>query len=188
MKHKNYGFEACGRADNEGRIYGALDIFEEKNITKKDPSWWKTLGYIWSLSENLSEQLEEWNQALSSHTSKEQEWFMGKDNSEKFKKLPETLEIFRGFPELDLYGMSYSLDKQIAIHFARRGANFEFEKKGKLSRGSVAHFSIAKKYTFAFMNDREEQEIIVLKKNWKHLKLLETPSFHWVATPKKKAA
>lgn len=121
---------------------------------EKDPKeYWETLGEIWVDSENIWQNMDYWRFYLTTGPEKDKEYFMSEEDRETFKNLPETITVYRGYvPRKNKGGFSYTLSKEKAEWFAKR-----FGKDGK-----VIERTVNKKDIFAYKNDRNEQEIIIL--------------------------
>lgn len=71
--------------------------------------------------------------------------------------LPETIMVYRGIQkDATTNALSWTLDKNVAEWFANRFNN----------NGTVVEVTINKKYVFAYINGRNEKEVVV---NYKKL-------------------
>jgi hypothetical protein len=78
---------------------------------------------------------------------------MSAEDRKDFKKLPDTFKVYRGYiPGQNKGGYSYTLNKEKAKWFANR-----FDRNGK-----VVERTVNKDDVFAYLNGRNEQEIIIL--------------------------
>lgn len=132
------------------RLEAFLQIADK--IRKSPKQYWETLGSIWVDSENIWQNMDEWRYLLENGPEKK-EYFMSKEDRAVFKNLPEHLVVYRGFvPKQNKSGYSYTLSPEKAEWFSKR-----FGKPGK-----VLKREIKKEDVFAYKNDRNEQEIIIL--------------------------
>ena len=119
---------------------------------QSDGRYWELLGEIWVNSENIWQMIREWRGCLKSKRLN-QHLFMRPEDLETFKNLPEELTVYRGYGlEANMRGMSYTLSLEKAIWFAQRFG----------AQGGVFKKQIKKVDAFAYMNSRNEQEIILL--------------------------
>ena len=105
---------------------------------------------IWTDSENIWQNLKVWKVVLKEKGVKEN--FMSEEDKAFFNSLPDQITIYRGHQSKNAKGLSYTLDKDKALWFANRF-------KGN---GTVKEIIIDKKKVFAYTNERDEKEIIVL--------------------------
>ena len=79
---------------------------------------------------------------------------MSPEEREIFSSLPETFTVYRGHQEQNEDGYSYTLSYEKAKWFAER-----FKSKSS----SVIEKVVNKSEVFAYLHDRNEQEIIIIK-------------------------
>lgn len=120
----------------------------QENMDRKD--FWRILGSVWTDSENIWQNLEEWKEIFEKDNLSHH--FMSEKDRKYLKSLPDKVTIYRGYHSNNKYGLSYSLSKTTAEWFANR-----FNAKGKVYKRIVSKSEI-----FAFLSSRNEQEIIVL--------------------------
>jgi hypothetical protein len=113
-------------------------------------TYWELLGSIWIDSENIWQNIKDWKKFLTADRPNK-ECFMTPEDLSAFNALPDFLTIHRGYDKSP-NGMSYSLSKTKATWFANR-----FGRKGK-----VKTIKVEKSKVFAFLNGRNEKEVIVL--------------------------
>jgi len=129
-----------------------------QQIVKKldDKNYWSLLGEIWTDSENIRQHLGWWKKVLWS--PRPQRDFMMEPAERKFlRSLPKTLAVYRGCTQKHIEGLSWTLDKKLAVGFANRFAGLA-EKVG------IAHLvsgTCKKDDVIAFFNCREEREIVI---------------------------
>lgn len=123
-----------------------------------DDEYWKHLGETWTDSENIWQNEDEWLEALSSERGcKEQ--IMDEDERKALYALPSTLTIYRGFAvDGRDAGLSWSLNRERAVWFARRLASDE--QVPRLVTGTVDKSDV-----IAHFLGRGEEEIVVLPEN-----------------------
>lgn len=132
-----------------------LDAFIqiEQELRKKPKEYWNVLGSIWVDSENIWQNIDEWRFLLKEGPEKDREYFMSKEDRAVFNELPQKLVVYRGYvPRQNKSGFSYTLNPEKAEWFSKR-----FGKPGKVLKREVN-----KEQVFAYKNDRNEQEIIIL--------------------------
>ncbi len=148
----------------EGNITSAIFLHERpyrfealtEYITDYDfdrhPDFWKTVGHVWTDSENIYESFEDW-QWIWDSIAVNRESAMSNEEQAEFAVLPDTLVIYRGVePQGTELGMSWTTDRDKAVWFARR-----FNGRGK-----VLKTEIAKSSALAYFTGRGESEIVVL--------------------------
>lgn len=154
--------EARDRAYDEENWHSYVFLHERAyrlnafaNIADKmDPaSYWEVLGGIWTDSENVWENEQEWEEFLSSETP-ERSRLMEDEEREALAKLPETLTIHRGYtlPHRKL-GMSWTLERERAEWFARR---FQRDEAAQVVTATVKKADVLAHFT-----GRGEAEIVV---------------------------
>lgn len=131
-----------------------LDGFVEEIGGADDKTYWTVLGAVWVHTEspwvNRKLFLE-----LFSGTRPHRDHLMEPDERKAFKKLPEQLTIYRGFGGSRGKGLSWTLDRDKAIWFAKRF----HEVHGK--PGRVIEGNAQKSDAFAYFTRREEAEIVI---------------------------
>ena len=133
-------------------------VFFTKHYEVKDKDYWENLKDIWVDSENIWQNKKLFKKLLSSKR-KDKEFFMDETEIEFFDKLPDEFTIYRGYHEgKNKDGYSYTLDKKIAEKFSIRFTD------SKLYVPNVKEIVAKKKDVFAYINSREEKEIIYLIK------------------------
>lgn len=149
LKKKNWGSYVFLH-ERPYRLVPAFSSISQKLDSK---TYWELLGEIWVDSENIWQNSDWWLYFLEDGPLENKEYFMSEEDREEFKRLPEKLTVYRGYvPRKNKKGFSYTLSKEKATWFANR-----FGRDGK-----VYERQIDKKDVFAYKNDRNEQEIIIL--------------------------
>jgi len=97
-----------------------------------------------------------WKDEMFKGISYYKDYFMDEENKAEFDKLPDKIKVYRGYDDCP-YGFSWTLSKKIAEMFGSNIREREVEKKD----------------VFAYLNDRTEEEIIILD-GWK-----EWIEFYW---------
>lgn len=133
------------------RLYGfgiaAGDIHD-------DETYWHVLGHIWTDSENIWQEEEQWLEYLSDERPG-REHLMDEDEREAFESLPDTLTIHRGYKQDDRkMGMSWTLEVKMAEWFAARLAHHDEDDP------RVVSGTIDKAKAIAYFTGRNEQEIV----------------------------
>lgn len=127
-----------------------LNALLEVHRNMSDQEYWEAVREYWVDSENIWQNQKAWEELLLSHRPNEH-LFMTKEEKEYLDSLPEVITIHRGYRKTPK-GFSYSLSKTKATWFANR-----FGKNGK-----VKTIKVRKSEVFAFVDSRNEKEIIYL--------------------------
>lgn len=148
------------------RIQTFFALAAEEILT--DIQYWELLGRVWTDSENIWQNQEELEEALTCNRSA-REKIMSKEDYEFLRQLPEKITIYRGHTGVNRIGHSWSLSPQKARWFANR-----YQAKP----GKVHKMTVSKKDVIAYHGGRGEFEIVVSldtvrKKKLKLLKPLE---------------
>ncbi|MCK1344464.1 MULTISPECIES: hypothetical protein [unclassified Bradyrhizobium] len=131
------------------RLEGFFYIADE--CTHDD--YWNTLGFVWSDSENIWQNIDAW-QELWNCDRPNKLASMNEQERAALAALPSDLTIYRGFTEGRLHGMSWTLDRDVAVRFAKRFRG---------PRAAIATARAKKSDVHAFFDDRQEREIVVEK-------------------------
>ncbi len=130
-----------------------LQAFEKISIYLRPKQYWTLLGGIWIDSENIWQNLDQWTFFLTEGPKRDRQYFMSADDRKQFAKLPDTSKVYRGYiPRKNKGGYSYTLSKDKAQWFANR-----FHKNGQ-----VIERTVKKSDVFAYLNGRNEQEVIII--------------------------
>ena len=160
----NHKKEAVDEAIKEKNINSYLWLHErayrvESIINALDDWWkpskkeyWELINFLWTDTENVYENKDYWEQLLFLEFS-DSHLMMNEEDFKFFDELPNTIKIYRG--GVDDKGYSWSLDKEKAEWFANR-FNFDYE---------VFEKTINKSDVIAYLNDRNEDEIIYADKS-----------------------
>ena len=158
----NHKKEAIDEAIKEKNINSYLWLHERayrvESIINALNDWWKPskkeywelISFLWTDTENVYENKDYWEQLLFLEFS-DSHLMMDEEDTKFFNELPSTITIYRG--GVDDKGYSWTLDKEKAEWFANR-FNFDYE---------VFEKTINKSDVFAYLNDRNESEIIYRK-------------------------
>tara|TARA_R100001463_G_scaffold126902_1_gene184806 strand:- start:2067 stop:2690 length:624 start_codon:yes stop_codon:yes gene_type:complete len=158
----NHKKEAIDEAIKEKNINSYLWLHERayrvESIINALNDWWKPskkeywelISFLWTDTENVYENKDYWEQLLFLEFS-DSHLMMNEEDTKFFNELPSTITIYRG--GVDDKGYSWTLDKEKAEWFANR-FNFDYE---------VFEKTINKSDVFAYLNDRNESEIIYRK-------------------------
>jgi hypothetical protein len=117
--------------------------------------WWSLVGAVWVDSENIWQNLDEWDDILN--TERPHRIFMMNDEElAKYHELPEMLTVYRGsIAGLNENGLSWTLNKKAAKFFARRFVKAH-ERDGVIDTGEVGKVAVV-----AYFDGRGEDEIVV---------------------------
>lgn len=129
-----------------------LEAFTAIANLMDDMTYWQLLAAIWTDTENQWAYRQEWIDLLTSRTNAF--LMMSREDLDTFNSLPEQIQIHRGFePGVNEDGLSWTLDITRAEFFAKR-----FKKTGE-----VKTITINKSDAIAYLNTRNEAEIIHIK-------------------------
>lgn len=164
--------EAVAKAIEEGRWSSMLflherpyrlDALEEILYTHEidDPEIvWPLVGNVWTDSENINQNLEQWREVWDSPIPRRFELVMDEDERAALAALPETFEIYRGMgDEAAIEGMSWTTNKAKAEWFAHRFSGLDSHAP-HLATGTVSKVNV-----LAHFLGRGEAEIVVLPEN-----------------------
>jgi hypothetical protein len=138
LHERGYRFEALLRAVRAGL---------------SGEEYWKQVSWVWTDSENIYQHLKEWK-ALWSRSDIDRAAIMDEDEVAKLESLPETIQVWRGTQHKKLTnGLSWTLDKDKAIWFARRWLR-------KKQKPYLVHGEVKKSDVKALFLSRGENEIV----------------------------
>lgn len=140
------------------RPYRFQEMMSIKHIMKTEELW-KLASAVWIDSENIHQHLFEWRDLIdAARHCNGAEHFMNEDDKRIFKELPDELTLYRGCRtiERDYGGLSYTTEKKTAVWFANR-----FRSYDKDNEYYVKQITVPKHDCFAYLNGRQEFEIIV---------------------------
>ena len=124
-----------------------------------DREFWDAVGKVWTDSENVWQYRQQWHSIFASPRP-EREYTMPEKDRAVFADLPDQLEIYRGCNRINKHGFSWTLDPEVAQMFARR--NIVNLRTGERVKTRVIEQVINKSEAIAYLNDREEDEIVTL--------------------------
>ncbi|MBP6754926.1 MAG: hypothetical protein KA210_02165 [Bacteroidia bacterium] len=131
------------------RIMFFSELVKQNKIKRLSKKYWEILSSLWTGSENIFQHKELWKELLKDKTSSH--YFMSKKDLEFYNSLENEFIVYRGYNQWE-DGYSYTIDKDVAIWFAKRfGQN-----------GMVKERLVKKEDVFAFTNSRKEKEIIII--------------------------
>ena len=146
------------------RLYGFQAI--EEHLT--DREFWELLGGIWTDSENIYQNEDEWHEYLHSERP-QQEYMMDDDERAALEKLPTEFTVWRGFcVDGREFGYSWSIDKDKALWFAKRLCQVGRGDYPRLASGTAQKADVIAHFT-----GRGESEIVILPENLTDLKIEE---------------
>lgn len=148
-KLKNDWSEFVFHHEKPYRILAFLEIESKMS----DEQYWTILRETFECCENIWQHLSTWERLLSS-SRRDASKFMTDDEVSFLASLPERFVVYRGcLPDFNERGFSYSLSREVAERLGGRW--------GRGEESIVVERSLAKADCFAFLNGRNEQEIIV---------------------------
>ncbi|MFS0815510.1 hypothetical protein ABC382_00880 [Lysinibacillus sp. 1P01SD] len=138
----------------------AILFFAEKCEKLTDYAYWFFLSTCWVSYTGFSD-LELWKELFSSERPKRKECIMKPSEVKAYNSLPYFVTIYRAHRENEKDWIAYTLDKNIAIRFAR-----------ERNVSKVSAYKIKKQHILALFTRRGEEEVIVLNKE--NVELIET--------------
>lgn len=137
-----------------------VQAFVQISAKMDDEYFWRLLADVYSDTENFWQERNYWNLLLTTDRPRREE-FMTEEERNKLQTLPDKLTIYRGYNgKGKLRSWAWTLDRDRAVWFAKR-----LHHGGKPPR--VATGEVAKADVVAYLNGRNEEEIVVDPKNIK---------------------
>lgn len=124
-----------------------------------DEELWTHAGEVWTDSENIWQYADQWAVLFKCGRPK-REFFMNEEERKVFASLPERIKVYRGACKLNKWGISWTLNREVAEGFAPRA--LDFSSAGK-RRGKVGERTIKKSDVIAHKTERKEAEIVTLR-------------------------
>jgi hypothetical protein len=158
LKHKQ---EALAKAEAEGDWHSYImlherpyrfDAFVRIAFQLSDKEYWEALRMVWQDSENIWQNKERWDVALRTTKHGDPRAMMTAEELAFYDALPKQVTVYRGHHGVNKNGLSYTLDLKKAEWFAKR-----YGKDGMVRRRKVAKSKI-----LAYLDGRNESEVIVL--------------------------
>lgn len=134
-----------------------LDAFTEFVASRivTDKNYWEMLSSVWVDSENIWQHMEQWRMLLGSFRPGKR-FFMSKDERQALQQMPSRFPVYRGCVRgQNEDGLSWTLDRTRAVWFSKR---LNHDGDAPCVREKI----VRKKDVFAYLNGRNEDEIIVL--------------------------
>lgn len=142
------------------RLNAFLDIAEHLD----DQEYWQLLSTIWTDSENIWQNRDEWREAFEADRA-DRHLIMSDEERDALAALPDTIPVYRGYQhDTAEDGMSWTVDEDRAKWFANRWNTPESEAWPRIAQGQVGKDKI-----IAYITSRGESEIIVFPEdvtNW----------------------
>lgn len=133
------------------RLYAFAQIEDD---IEDDATYWEVLGHIWTDSENIWQNEEDWIEYMSAERT-DRDHLMDEDERAAFAKLPDMIEIHRGYKLTERkLGMSWTTNLPQAEWFARRLIHPD-------ERAYVVSGTVPKDKVLAYFLGRQESEIVV---------------------------
>jgi hypothetical protein len=131
-----------------------LDAFVEIKNDLSDQSYWEMLAGFWMDTEYPWQNQSGWKELWNSGRPKKQ-FAMSTEEREVLERLPDEFTIYRGVGKGEnIEGLSWTLSREKAIWFAQR-----FGRRN--DDGLLITATANKQDVHAFLNGRQEQEVIV---------------------------
>ncbi|HAP38288.1 MAG TPA: hypothetical protein DCQ94_00890 [Nitrospira sp.] len=120
-----------------------------------DASYWRVVAWAYTDSENVNENFELWGEILNADRPA-RDLMMTSAEREVLAGLPEQIKVFRGDVRKVATDYSWTIERDVAVWFAKRTARLE-----KRSRSLVLEGLVAKQHVIAYKASRNESELIV---------------------------
>lgn len=120
-----------------------------------DASYWRVVAWAYTDSENVNENFELWGELLNADRPS-RNLMMTSAERQVLAGLPEQIKVFRGDVRKEATDYSWTIDKDVAVWFAKRTARME-----NRSRSLVLEGLVAKQHVIAYKGNRNEAELIV---------------------------
>lgn len=130
------------------RLQAFMDVEEQMS----HPDYWRYLAYVIQDSENLWQFLNLLLPLLKTKKRPLRRWLMTQKEQSILMQQPEEFEIYRGCSDKNKNGISWTLDKEKAIWFAKR-----FNCKNPL----LIEGKVLRKNVWAYFEGRNESEILI---------------------------
>ena len=148
----------CSSDDRFQKFYDLREKFINKGI------YWETLSYHYPLCKNTYRFNKEIKEVFTADVPGK-EALMTNEVKGFINNLPETITIYRGMTleeeECGNYGVSWTLNKKVAEKFAY---NYLYNYDTRNKKRIVKEIEINKSNIITYFNDRNEEEIIYIKK------------------------
>lgn len=137
--------------------YYRLKAFRDICEWMSDFDYYKLLSSIWIDAKDFNSQKDLWRSTLAERWVTRKH-FMSEEEKIVFGKFSNKFKVYRGYEasvnQNNKFGLSYTLDRKQAETFAKK-----FGRKGR-----VWSREVNKEDVFAYINRKEEKEIIILPK------------------------
>jgi hypothetical protein len=145
-----------------------IDAFTHICWQMGSKTYWELLGSIWTDTENLWQNQNEWRQCLTAERSCRNH-LMKPEERATLKLYPSQFPVYRGYSAPGtLLGLSWTTNPVIAKFFARRLAEPD-------SLRFVARGTVRRRDVLAYFNGRDEGEMVVLPENVFDIEIEEVP-------------
>lgn len=138
------------------RLPTLIDAYDNNKITLKE----LLIAFRdkWSSFDNISCYMEDIERIIFDFDYQTIDLMMNLEEQKFYKELPDTLTIYRGCDKKNIYGLCWSLDRDIAIEFP-------FLKRYKAKNPVLVTTTVYKHEILAVKLDRNEKEVITLKQD-----------------------
>lgn len=159
--------ELLSKFEEEGRWFAIffviyerpyrLEAFMQLEHHLSDDDYWTILASLWTDSENIWQNEDDWHTCLTEHRSGRVENFMEDEEREVYKALPEELTVYRGYRRSDrVEGLSWTLSEKTARWFAKHLPSREDDSLARVTKGKVK-----REHVLAYFGSRQEDEVVV---------------------------
>jgi len=147
--------------------HNRFPFFMKNSETLNDAEYWYGLGKAYSDSDN-SYKWRSLVKAAFSAKRLQKQYLMTTEEIKGLKKLGKTVTIYRGMTVKERrsgkFGVSWTLDKRVAQFFADKyPRNYSTHHEPKI----VHSLNVNRRDILALLNDRQEQEVIYLRRPFK---------------------
>jgi hypothetical protein len=152
----------CDRCDRLSRFEEVYGLIED------DRTYWRILAYVWIDTEFPNRNRLFWIERFAD-CRPGREFMMNEKEQAFLASLPDELIVYRGCSGTYRLGFSWTYCREIALKFARR-----FADEG--DQMWVTEGRCLKARVLAFLNDRNEKEIVIDPKNVKKRQRFSVPA------------
>jgi hypothetical protein len=148
-------------------ILHGFQILDSIPIRFNAQEYWSLVRQVWLLSKVVSPDTTAWIKIFTSRRSSSRHLFMDAGEQDRFCRLPDVIDIYRGVLSTDDRGISWSLSRYVASLYPRskrtaRSADGKRRHAGLMSKQRILlEGRVGKADVFACFNGRNESEIIV---------------------------
>ena len=132
-----------------------INAFMDMQDGLTDREYWESLGWIYTDSENLHQNRDEWRELLNSDRP-DRLYIMGAEDRTALALMKNPIRVYRGKAIQDGDGFSWTTNLKKARWFANRNAELRSQST------HVITGTIRRKHVIAYLTNRGESEIVAM--------------------------